>query len=240
MKFRKFRLHNAADATAGGGAATLMTDGAQTTPAAESTATTTAPAATAPAADAAKPDAAATQQTSTDNPADSTAEKKDEAADKPAEKAAPEKYEFKAPDGVTLDAEVLGEFEGIARELKLPQEEAQKLADVGVKLSQKWATQQAQALQDASAQWAAEVTADKEIGGDKLPENLAVAKKALETFGSPALGKLLNDSRLGNHPEVIRFMVKAGKVLAEDRIVTGGAGPTATQSTAKALYPNQS
>jgi hypothetical protein len=217
-----------------------MTDGAQTTPAAESTATTTAPAATAPAADAAKPDAAATQQTSTDNPADSTAEKKDEAADKPAEKAAPEKYEFKAPDGVTLDAEVLGEFEGIARELKLPQEEAQKLADVGVKLSQKWATQQAQALQDASAQWAAEVTADKEIGGDKLPENLAVAKKALETFGSPALGKLLNDSRLGNHPEVIRFMVKAGKVLAEDRIVTGGAGPTATQSTAKALYPNQS
>lgn len=218
---------------------TLMTDGAQTTPADGSSAPAASAPASAPAAAAAAPAVDAPQQPPTDKPADSTDGKPAEAA-KPPERTAPEKYEFKAPEGVAMDAEVLGEFEGIAKELKLPQEDAQKLHDVGVKLANKWAGQQAQALNDASAAWVSEITADKDIGGDKLPENLAVAKKALETFGSPALGKLLNDSRLGNHPEVIRFMVKAGKTLAEDRVVTGGTGPTATQSTAKALYPNQS
>jgi vancomycin resistance protein YoaR len=212
----------------------MMTDGAQTTPAATSSATTEAQA-TAPGAN-----VDATQQTSTEQ-ADATAEANtDEAAAAP-EKVVPEKYEFTQPEGVSMDAEALGEFEGLAKELKLSQEEAQKVTDIGAKLAQKWEAKQADVIQQAAAEWAASATADKEYGGEKLTESLATAKKALDAFGTPELRTLLNDSRLGNHPEVIRFMVRAGKAISEDRMVTGGAGPaTATQSTARALYPNQS
>jgi len=100
---------------------------------------------------------------------------------------------------------------------------------------------QADAIQKASDAWAASASSDKEYGGDKLTDSLSSAKKALDAFGTPELRTLLNDSRLGNHPEVIRLLVRAGKAISEDRMVTGGAGPaTASTNTAKSLYPNQS
>lgn len=237
MKFRQYRLQNAAESqtSAGGGSATLMTDGAQTTQAASSSASTDTTSTTVP-----EVNVDATQQASTDEPPDNPEGKTDETASAP-EKVVPEKYEFVEPEGVNMDKEVLGEFEGIAKELKLSQEEAQKVTDIGVKLAQKWEAKQADVIQQAAAEWAATATADKEYGGDKLTESLTTAKKALDAFGTPELRTLLNDSRLGNHPEVIRFMVRAGKAISEDRMVTGGAGPTtASQSTAKSLYPNQS
>lgn len=215
---------------------TLMTDGANTTPAdaaspAPADAASQAPNGAAPAAE-----PGATQQL-TDGKAPEA--KTDD--NKPPEKVVPEKYEFKAPEGVTLDSEVLGEFEGIAKELKLSQEDAQKVADLGAKLSQKFATAQAQAMKDASSAWVAAVTADKEIGGEKLTENLASAQKALQAFGSPELRQLLDESRLGNHPEVIRLMAKVGKAISEDRMVTGGAGPSrdGAKSAADVLYPSK-
>lgn len=210
---------------------TLMTEGVNTT-ADTSTATETVVATPTAAED-------ATQQTSTES-TENNEIKTDETA-KPPEKVVPEKYEFKSPEGVEMDKESMGEFEGVAKELKLSQEEAQKVTDIGAKLAQKWEAKQVETIQQAAAEWAATATADKEYGGDKLTESLTVAKKALDAFGTPELRSLLNDSRLGNHPEVIRFMVRAGKAISEDRMVTGGAGPaTAGTNVAKSLYPNQS
>lgn len=230
MIFPKYRLQ-AADAGAdAGSAATLMTDGANPTPAASSTAPATAEGVT-PVAD-----AGATSQAP-----EATAQAEAEATAPKPEKVVPDKYEFKTPDGTTLDADATGELEGIAKELGLSQDEAQKVADIGAKMAQKWETKQADAAQAASAEWAAAATSDKEYGGDKLTESLTTAKRALDAFGTPELRSLLEGSRLGNHPEVIRFMVRAGKAISEDRMVTGGAGPaTSSQSTAKSLYPNQS
>ena len=158
--------------------------------------------------------------------------------DKPT--GAPENYEdFKAPEGIALDAEMATEFKSLAKELNLPQDAAQKVADLGAKMAQKWAGQQTEAIQKAHADWIGGTKADKEIGGDKLPENIAVAKKALDAFGTPELRTLLNESGLGNHPEVIRVFYRAGKAISEDRMVTGGAA-TAAKNPAKTLFPNQS
>lgn len=235
MKFRQFRLQNAegGEGSAGGAAAatTLMTDGVNTTPAGGSSASTEATGTPAATVD-------ATQQPSTDKA--ETTEAKTDAEAKPPERVVPDKYEFTAPEGVTLDAEALGEFEGMAKELKLTQEEAQKVADIGPKMMAKWQAKQAEAIQTAAAEWAATATADKEYGGEKLTESLATAKKALTAFGTPELQTLLNDSRLGNHPEVIRFMVRAGKAISEDRMVTGGAGPSGSipATAAQRMYPS--
>lgn len=151
---------------------------------------------------------------------------------------APEAYEdFTAPEGVELDADVTGEFKAIAKELNLPQAEAQKVADLGVKLAQKWGEQQAERVVEMQTAWRAEAEADKEIGGDALPANLAVAKQVTDKFGTPALTALLEETKLGDHPEFVRLMYRMGKTLTEDTAVTSGnAEPPRT--AAKTLYDN--
>lgn len=163
--------------------------------------------------------------------------KSDEGADE-APEGAPEAYEdFAAPDGVTLDEAALTEFKGIAKELNLSQTDAQKVADLGPKMMQTWQAKQTEAITATVAKWADDTRADKEIGGEKLNENLATAKKALDTFGTPALKTLLNESGLGNHPEIIRLLHKAGKTISEDGYV-GGKRETDGTTDATTLYPN--
>jgi hypothetical protein len=167
-----------------------------------------------------------------DKPADTKADDKPNDAPR-----APEKYEFKAPENGQLNPAVMAEFEGIAKELDLPQDQAQKLID---KMGPKIASAQMEQIQKVQGEWEASAKVDKEFGGEKLQENLAVAKKAIETFGTPELKTLLNESGLGNHPEVIRAFYRAGRAISEDKPVPGGAGqgPTAGNDLASRMYPN--
>lgn len=152
---------------------------------------------------------------------------------KTAESVVPESYELKMPEGVQLDSAAAEEFTAIAKELKLNQEAAQKLADIGAKM----ATRQAEAHAKLVETWTEQVKTDKEIGGDKLDENLGIARKAIDTFGSPELKALLNSSGLGNHPEVVKLAYKVGKAISEDRFVTGSPKGAETDM-AKKLFPN--
>ncbi|MFZ2972240.1 MAG: hypothetical protein WA049_06340 [Ferribacterium limneticum] len=153
-------------------------------------------------------------------------------SDKGKPEGAPEKYEFQAGEGRQFDDEVIGAFSEVAKELNLSNEAAQKVLD---KVAPVLASRQEAQVAEARAQWAAESKADKEFGGDKLQENLAVAKKARDAFATPALVELLDQSGLGDHPEVIRFFVKAGKAISEDNFVGGGQGST-QPATAQKLY----
>ena len=152
--------------------------------------------------------------------------------DKGKPEGAPDKYEFQAGEGRQFDDEVIGAFSEVAKELNLSNEAAQKVLD---KVAPVLASRQEAQVAEARAQWAADSKADKEFGGDKLQENLAVAKKARDAFATPALVELLDQSGLGDHPEVIRFFVKAGKAISEDNFVAGGHGST-QPATAQKLY----
>ena len=145
---------------------------------------------------------------------------------------APESYEFKAPEGTQFDDAVIGAFSEVAKELNLPQDQAQKVLD---KMAPVIAARQAEQFQAARAEWGEAAKTDKEFGGEKLAENLGVAKKALDTFATPELRALLDASGLGNHPEVIRVFYRAGKAISEDRFVAGQAGKT-NQGDARRLY----
>lgn len=157
------------------------------------------------------------------------------------QKGAPEQYEeFAAPEGVQLDAELVGDFKTIAKELNLSQKDAQRVVDLGPKLMQKLQGHQAEAFARVRQTWADEAKADKEYGGEAFAENLGAAKKALDSFGTPELRTLLNESGIGNHPEVIRFMVRAGKAISSDTFVAGERSASgAGKDPAKTLYPNQ-
>jgi hypothetical protein len=146
-----------------------------------------------------------------------------------------EDYTFEMPEGIDLDKAGVDEFTAIAKELKLPKDAADKLVGLEVKRLQK-AQQDHVSLVES---WAEQVNTDQEIGGDKLAENLAVARKAVDAFGSPGLKDLLNSTGLGNHPEVVKAFFKAGKAISEDGFVRGAPKSPATESDlAKSLFPS--
>lgn len=149
------------------------------------------------------------------------------------EAVVPENYDLKMPEGVELDKAAADEFTAIAKELKLPADAAQKLADVGAKMAQRQVENHAKLVES----WTESVKTDKEIGGDKLAENLGIARKALDQFGTPELKDVLNMTGFGNHPAVIKAFYKIGKAISEDGFVKGStpsAGPT---DIAKRMFP---
>lgn len=151
---------------------------------------------------------------------------------------APEEYaDFTLPEGLAFDEEVLGEFKNLAKERNLSQEDAQKFTDLGAKLIQVSQAKTLAQIEAVQRQWFEAAQTDKEFGGDKLTENLAVAKRALDTFGTPELSKMLGDTKQGNHPEVIRLLFRVGNAISEDRLVPSTTRPTES-STAKKLYSN--
>ncbi|OQP28752.1 peptidase [Morganella morganii] len=146
--------------------------------------------------------------------------------------AAPEKYEFKTAEGQELDAEAVKAFEPIAKELNLSNEQAQKLVDVyGGKIMPKLVEQQAAQWQQQIEQWAEQVKADKDLGTDA---SIGAAQKAMDKFGSPELKQYLNETGLGNHPELVRIFANIGKAMSEDGLVTGNSG--GAKSAADVLF----
>lgn len=151
------------------------------------------------------------------------------------QEGAPEKYEFKPAEGQELDTAALEQFEPIARELNLTNEQAQKMVDLyGTKIMPMVQQQQAEAWQKTTEQWAADVKADKEIGGDKLTTNLSAAQRAMDLFGTPELKEYLEVTGLGNHPDLVKTFVKIGKAMSEDGMVDGSN--QGQRSAAEVLY----
>lgn len=149
------------------------------------------------------------------------------------ESEVPEKYDFKAPEGMEYDQETINIYAEAAKEAGLSQEKADIILG---KIAPHLAQQQIKAVEKASAEWVAASRADAEFGGDKLNENMAVAAKAMEKFATPELKTLLNESRLGNNPEVIRLFYRVGKAISEDGFVSATGAPQT--SDARALFPN--
>jgi hypothetical protein len=152
------------------------------------------------------------------------------------EPKAPEKYEFQSPQGAEFDDKVLGVYSDVARELDLSQEDAQKLLDKVAPALQERALERQGMMR---TEWADQARADQEIGGDAFDANLDVANQALARFASPDFINLLQESGLGNHPEMIRAWVKVGKAVSPDNFVAGlGTPPQRELTDAEVMYPD--
>lgn len=78
---------------------------------------------------------------------------------------------------------------------------------------------------DQEQTWAQATKADPELGGQKLKRSLSLARYALDRFGDPEFYGFLDDSGLGNHPEIIRMFKRAGEAAKGER----PAAPTPIQ-----------
>lgn len=171
--------------------------------------------------------------------------------DKGAAKA-PEKYaDFTIPDGVTIDAKAVEAFTPVLKKHNLSQEAAQELVNVYAQnMAASSATYVEQLKDDNFALeqvgfvlghqrdvWSKALKTDSEIGGKDYDKNVKTAQRAIARFGSPQFKAVLERTGLGNHPEFVRFCLKAGHVVSEDTTALGaGAGQGGKKAAAEVFY----
>jgi hypothetical protein len=189
---------------------------------------------------------------------------KDAAAEGDAEgkdaEGVPETYELtvtvKDAEGkdvpVEIDTELLAEATPILKELGLTNEAASKVAGLVPKIYERVAKTQADAFGEMSAQWAKDAKADPEIGGKHWAETEHLVARALDHFVGPVMVKneageevkspfrqLLDDSKLGNHPDFIRAWRKVGADLGEDSTLARGSSIKAeAKPREEVMYPD--
>lgn len=149
--------------------------------------------------------------------------------------SAPNEYaEFTVPDDMQLDQSLLNAALPVFKELKLTQEQAQALVD----FQAAQVKSQAESFDQLVKTWGDQAKTDKEIGGDKFDESVSLGRLALSKFGTPELNKLLEDFRIGDNPEMIRFTARIGKLLKQDVPVIPGTPPSDKKDRVSLLYPN--
>lgn len=205
------------------------------------------PAAPAPAAVAPKPGEPAAPQPKTGSLLEN-AQKPEGAPPKPGEpkpgdapQGAPETYaDFTLPEGMTPDKALLEKAVPLFKELGLSQEKSQKL----VTLQAEYAKSSMEALVAQSeklrteqiATWQSEVK--KELGADWEKE-LGHSARALDAFWPPEFRKLLTQSGFGDHPDMIRGLIKLGKQLGETKPGDGSRVPVndPKEQTNRTMFP---
>jgi len=167
----------------------------------------------------------------------------DKPADKgqtpPAATGAPEKYaEPKLPEGMVLVPEVKSQFDSLAKELNLSQDQYQKVLDLQIQHATTQTKLVTDAFQKQISDWSDETK--KELGADP-DKSLAIASKAINTiFTDPKENKefreMMKTSGLGNWRLMVKAFSFVGKSISEDRFVEGGPGGKEEKSIAERIY----
>jgi hypothetical protein len=174
---------------------------------------------------------------STTAPEAKDGEKTDKAA-----AGAPETYaDFIYPEGLEKDAALETKFREWAKGKNLSQEDAQSALNLGMENIKAISQAQETAFKTVTEGWLKEAQADAEIGGSKdaFDANVAVGMKAIEKFGNEKFEAMLDDTGVGNHPEMIRFFKKVGEQLTEGTIHPANKGVEAQKSLADRIFTSQ-
>lgn len=147
--------------------------------------------------------------------------------------------EIKLPEGMKADEAALGEFKALATKHKLTSEQASEIVALQHKLNQTAEKAINEAWVGQGKKWADEINADKEFGGEKFKQTLDDAWRFIRKFGGEPdakgvrpISKALDELGIGNHPELMKIMARAGRTLAEDRSdVKGGVKASSTPKT---------
>ena len=130
----------------------------------------------------------------------------------------PDKYEFKLPEGITLDETSMAVITPAFKELGLDNAQAQKLVDLQIQLTK--------ANEDVHvAKWneylETQKTEAKAYFGVKLPEVMRNVARARDTFLSKPMQEKLNVAGFSNDKDFLETLDKIGRVIGEGKFVEG-------------------
>lgn len=184
------------------------------------------------------------EATETPKPAEGEAPAAEEAkpeGDKPAEGLAFSFDTLKLPEGMTLPDDAKTSFTDIVTKGGISTETAQALMDLYGKQAGGMAAAQAEAWKTMNEGWQAEVKADKDIGGDKLPGVLQTIAKVLNdpAIAAPGVKEALNFTGGGNNPAIVKTIYNLAKLVTEGgRHIAGSPAGSqkAPETLGDALY----
>jgi len=150
----------------------------------------------------------------------------------------PEKYEFKVPEGMTLDQGLVDKITPILKEGKVSQATAQKIADAYADIVKEGQAKY-EGAQKANFESFVEGLKKETMTalGANAKQELAFAAKSRDRLASPELIKKLNESGLANDIDVVQHFIKIGKAISEGKLVEGKSGGMGEANPLDILYP---
>lgn len=153
----------------------------------------------------------------------------------------PEDYSYAIPDGMEgVDSEEVASFSAYAKEqgLTISQGDFEKLMEYDKARMEKMPSL---ILEQVEGQMKEGLEAMRaEMGEESFGETVGMAKKVIKAFGNPEVTAWLNETRMGNHPVLVKFLSSVGKGLSEDQFTGGDLSDKGEpKSAAQKLYPNQ-
>lgn len=139
-------------------------------------------------------------------------------------KVVPETYTLKLPEGSALDQAQVDAVALFSKENGLTNDQAQKVLEQKSVAVADFAKKQNDNYEAVKGQWLEACKTDTDFGGEKLKESVLLANSVIGKYGSQALKDNLNATGLGNHPELLRMMVRIGREMGSDKLVQSGEG----------------
>ena len=136
---------------------------------------------------------------------------------------------LKLPENSLLKPEHVEKITSYAKEKGLTQEQAQTILERESNAVAEFDTAQKSQISQIKEGWVTEAKADKEIGGEAFSMNLELAKRVVDTHFTPAFKKALDETGLGNNPELIRGLVRIGKAMHPREFVSGAPASATSQ-----------
>lgn len=170
----------------------------------------------------------------------SAEEKSDEESKEQEEKIVPEKYELKLQEESLLGEDHVEKVAALAKEQGLSNDEAQKMLDRDSKLVESIEEDRMAKHEEQMEAWKDQAYNDKEIGGSKenFDTNVESARRAASRFGTDEFKAALDESGLGNHPEILRVFARIGRAMNEDKLIVAHGQGGKELSIENKLYDN--
>ncbi len=143
----------------------------------------------------------------------------------------PEAFALEFAEQTIINQELLGCFCSTAHKLGLNRDQAQGLARLYEEHLQGTEKTQLAALKGTIDNWERQI---QEAPG--FMADCQLARRTLAVYGNPELYQLLDESCLGSHPAMFRFMASVGKALGEPGFY-GNSNAPAQLSPESILYP---
>ncbi|MBW1989420.1 MAG: hypothetical protein JRI97_07725, partial [Deltaproteobacteria bacterium] len=150
----------------------------------------------------------------------------------------PEAYELpevKTPEGLGFAESYVDNFKQAAHKLGLTKEQAAGLWSTLGEASKSNYEEYAAQIEAKTAETEAAL---KKEWGEQYDANVERARRVVAAFGGEELADYLEQSGLGNHPALVKFMAAVGEKLSEDELVTtppGSYGETLTEEKLRAM-----
>ena len=134
---------------------------------------------------------------------------------------------FNVPDGSEpINEATHNELVTLGNELKLNQQQLQKIVDYGAKKigdGMEAVRLKAIAMQE---EWRKKSMTDPEISA-----GMEHAQRLVARFGNENFKSMMNETGVGNHPEFIKFCIQAGRLLGEAPFVDSGKPASPPQTS---------